>query len=238
MAGVCWFLRRRRNIQDGRMLAFAIHEMNSPAGSIAMTLGNLLNGLFGSLSDSQRKWVEMANDQCARLGSLLADSRDLIRLELIGDFNARRGDFSASELVAEALESLEHGFTHAGVEIKISIDADLGIVHTDRARVVRVIESMLYHGRKFRARNPLSFSARKENDHVRVVVRFTMLDSTIDDGCHDLHYIARPANDHVLRATGLGLGFSREIMSLIGAKFDSKHLPDGTAELFLLIPCA
>jgi signal transduction histidine kinase len=209
-----WALHRRWTERRGRLIAFALHEINTPATAANLTLVNLLDGLFGGLTEAQSNWARTARDQIGRLSAVAGDLRDLVHLELLGRLQFNEETCPAAEIVETALNVVRGAYAHASIPLEESIELGLPEVRTDAERAARTLAGLLYHARKFRARGPVVLRARSIGGVVLCEIEYETLPTSPADAAAslDLYYPARRRTDQILSATGLGLGLSRELM--------------------------
>jgi signal transduction histidine kinase len=236
-SGAAWALHRRWARRRGRLIAFALHELNTPATAASLTLVNLLDGVFGAVPESQAKWIATARDQIGRLGTVAGELRDLAHLELLGRLQLNEENCSAAEIVENALAGARGAYAHASIPLEESVEAGLPEVRTDPERASRTLGGLLFHARKFRARGPVSTRTRVIGGVVLCEIEYETLATTPADAAAslDLFYPARHRTDQILSATGLGLGLGREVMRRAGA--DVGFSVDGSrARLTLSLP--
>lgn len=240
-AAVFAFLRRKEKEASelrGRLLAFALHEVNTPLTAVNMTIINLVSGVFGDVPPDQMKWVEMMRDQAGRLNSIVGEIRDLIHLDFLRDLAAFPETAEAPELVEEALSPLRRGFEHAGIELRVELPESLPRVRADRDRAVRTLSSLLYHARKFRMSGPVVLRASRDGSKLRFTIDYAgqKLSPDAVGASMDLFYPAHKRSDQLLAATGLGLGLPREVMRLAGGDVALAADAAGAARLTLTLP--
>lgn len=243
-----WSLIRRRAARFERLFSFAMHEINTPVTAVNMTVLNLLSEVFGPLPVPLKPWLEMAREQVGRLNSLAGELRDFVHMELRKDLRADLTSVSPAELVESALGSIRCGMEQAGVAFSASLPADLPVLRTDSERASRCLTSMLFHARKFRVAGSVTLRAQRTRGPLSGRgVDFTVLYSgppmtpASAAACLDLYYPARnrhvgESQDHVLAATGLGLGLLRAVARRMGGDLDFRVADMGRAAVTLSLP--
>lgn len=236
-AAAARFLHRRWTERRGRLLAFALHELNTPATAASLTLINLADGVFGDLTEPQAKWTATAVDQLSRLGAIAGEARDLVHLELLGGLKLHVEPVSLADLIDGTLSGARGAYAHADIPLEHTLDQGLPEVLTDAERAGRTLSGLLYHARKFRAAGPVRLRARRAGDSVVCEIDYESVATTPAEAeaSLDLFYPARARKDHVLPASGLGLGLSRAVMRLAGGDVDCA-LEGGRARLALILP--
>ncbi len=238
-AAVARISRRRWAQARGRLLAFALHELNTPATAANLALVNLIDGLFGDLTPTQAKWVGTARDQLARMSAVAGEMRDAVHLELLQKLETHAEPASAAELVETALASVRGAFEHAAIPLDAEIEPGLPPVLADADRTARTLAGLLYHARKFRAAGAVRLRARREGENAACEIDYESVAVAPADAeaSLELLYPARPRGDHRLSASGGGLGLAREVMRRCGGDVDYA-VSGGRARLTLLLPFA
>ena len=237
---VAWRWHEARAARYGRLLSFALHEINTPMTAVNMTVINLLSGVFGAIPPDQLKWIEMARDSVARLNALADETRDFVHLELGPGLRSTVEPAAPAEIVAETLETLSRGFVHAGIELRVEVAEGLPEVRADRERAVRSLSSLLFHARKFRGGGPVDLKARLDGSAVVFSVEYAGQKLPPDEVrlSLELFHPARERSDKILPASGLGLGLVRAVMRRAGADADLSVDENGSSRLTLRLPLA
>lgn len=226
--------------RSGRLLSFAMHELNTPATAVNMTVINLLSGVFGEIPEDQRKWIELTREQVARLNALIGEMRDLVHLEIHRDLKPLLEDAAPADVVDQAVTGLRQGFSHAGIELKTEVAPGLPQVRVDGDRAARSLASLLFHARKFRVSGGVSLRVFAEGPAVVFEVSYDgqRLSPADAEASLDLWYPARERKDQLLAATGLGLGLVRGVLRLCGGDLTMAADEKGRTRLRMTAPAA
>ncbi len=229
---------RRTRHKISRFLAFAGHEMNTPATALRLTTLNFLEGIFGDLTADQKSWLEIMNEQTGRLSFLVGELRDFVHLEMGDDLSLRLQPSKVHEIVSEAILSIKRGLEQSDIPTENVVADNLPEVLIDPDRVIRVLSSLLFYARKFRKEGPLRFNAAADGVWVDVVCRFVIHPMTPQDleKSLDLFYPAQLAHSPVMQSTGFGLGFARHLMQAQGADMLAQLNGGGELSLTLRLP--
>ncbi|MEK7859187.1 MAG: HAMP domain-containing sensor histidine kinase [Elusimicrobiota bacterium] len=231
-----WIFRRRTQMM-GRFFSFAAHEINSPITAINMTILNLCGGVFGKVGDEHLKWMEMMREQVGRLNGMVGELRDMIHLQLRRDLITHIEDVPAEDVIHAALGGVRTGFAQAGVAVELELAEGLPNVRVDRDRAIRTLTSLLFHCRKFRSGGDLKVSALPRAGMVVVSLEYRgprLSAAEVRDSL-DVFYPALQRQDHVLSATGLGLGVLKTLIELQGGRL-TFEVRDGLTSLALFLP--
>lgn len=233
------FWRARRAF--GRLLAFGIHEINSPITAVNMMILNFRSGVFGELQESQKEWMELMREQTGRLNGMMGELRDLVGLELDGEFDVSCEEMELPPAIETALLSIRTGAARSKVGIRVELEPALPKVRADGDRLARTIVGVLYHARKFRISGDIRVKAGASEPgrplELRVEYAGPKLSGAEARRALALFYPAR-RRDRLLSATGFGLGMARIVMRRQGGDLRFNVDADGRSHLLLEIPLA
>lgn len=125
-----------------RTLSVAVHEFRTPVTVVAGYLRMLLREQGGPLTDKQRKMLQEAERSCGRLGALVSEMSDLVKLDSHTLAIARQ-DVDVSELAASLAREVREG-ADRGVGIDVRATRDPLIVAGDRTRLSAALTSLMH----------------------------------------------------------------------------------------------
>lgn len=235
---ISFYVSRKRRHKISKFLAFAGHEMNTPATALRLTTLNFLEGVFGDLPSEQKSWLEVLNEQVGRLASLIGELRDFVHMEMGDDLSLRIQPSNVRDIVDEARLSIRRGLEQSGLLLEDEVPDNLPQVFVDFDRSVRVLSSLLFYARKFFQSGPFLLSAVAENQWVDLSVRFTPHSITKEELLRslDLFYPAALAHSPMMKSTGFGLGFARHLMRAQGGEMIVSLTAEGVLSLKLRLP--
>ncbi len=134
-----------------QFLSVVNHELRTPLTSIKGGISLLLGGADGVLSPRSERLLQIAHDNCERLGLIINDLLDLEKLEA-GKMEFCFARESAASIVAETVEGMTQ-FAR-GHDVRIAVAATQGedIVLADRYRMVQALTNLLSNAIKFSPR--------------------------------------------------------------------------------------
>ncbi len=233
----------RRSIErmKDEFVATVSHELRTPLTSILGSLGLLLGGVSGELSDEARSMLEVADRNGRRLLRLINDLLDLEKLEA-GRMTFRIEQLSLVSLVEHAVEA-NRGYAAAhGVTLEvIRATAESAEVRVDAERLLQVLANLLSNAVKFApGGSAVTVRIRRLGDGFEVGVR--------DRGPGIPEALAPRLFERFVQAdvperrrtgsTGLGLAISRTIVERMGGSIGFRSPVDGGTEFWFRLPAA
>ena len=140
--------RRRVDNMKGEFVSTVSHELRTPLTSIRGSLGLLLGGALGDMSDKAVKLLKLANDNAERLHTLINDILDFEKLEHGGmQFNMEA--HVLSELIRRAVE-FNLGYAEKfSVTLQLLPSAQLVEAEVDENRLIQVLSNLISNAIKF-----------------------------------------------------------------------------------------
>ena len=207
-----------------QFLANMSHEFRTPLNAILGYTHMLLNGVTGSVSDTQRKSLTRIDSNSRHLLALINDILDITRIEA-GRMPLNVSSFAIPELVDEVMSELEPIIKRSNLSVSARTGGKLPMLKSDRQKVKQIVLNLLSNALKFTPAGSVTITARYDmrtraidiavrdtgvgigtEDQVKVFEDFRQLDSS-------------PARGY--GGTGLGLSICRRLAQML----------DGTIEL-------
>lgn len=250
--GIGWFLAYRWNarlrLRYGKLLSFALHEVNTPLTALHMTVLNFLQGIFGPMSKDQETWMKVVGEQTSRMSHLLRDVRDLLHLEFHRDLKSHLEPLSLETLLRNELSRTESSMARAGVKVSLEAASNLPDVQADKDQVQRIISSLLANARKFQSGGRVFVSLRELPPepqeavrHLELGVSYQGLKMAFSEARQvlDLFYpVERRRDSEVLPCVGLGLGFCRILLERQGGSLSLEVDDGGVSHIRARLPVA
>jgi signal transduction histidine kinase len=212
-------------------LAIMSHEIRTPINAIMGYTDLLDAGVGGSLSQSQREYLQRIKASSAHLLGLVEDVLDLAKTEA-GRMSVVREKADAADVIANALSLVEPQANAKGVVLENRCAADCEYPYLgDPDRVRQVLVNLLSNAVKFtpaggrvvldadvtRAADPAAYSSG-----AGPWTRLTVRDTGIGIAPDQLEAVFRPfvqaesGHTRSKGGTGLGLTISRQLARLMG----------------------
>lgn len=221
------------------LVSVVAHELRTPLTSIRGSLGLLASGSLDPASPQARRMVQIAAQNSDRLVRLINDMLDLERFES-GSMELDVGDAGAAALVEQAVDSVRHAASAAGVRLEPGVAPELTL-RADPDRVVQVLVNLLANAVKFSPRDGVvQVLAERRGEEAIFQVRDhgrgippEMLDVVFDRFRQVDSSDAREKG-----GTGLGLPICRNIVQQHGGRIWAASAVGSGSTFFFTLPVA
>ena len=186
------------------------HELRTPMTSIKGYADLLLMGAAGSLSQEQRRFLDIIRNNADRLSLLVNDLLDISRIEQSRVELAIR-DVDLRDAIEDVLASVEGRFSSEDklVSITAEVPDDLPTVEADYERVTHILVNIVTNAYQYTPEGgSVTISAQQQEDGVRVDVADTGIGIAPEDQERIFERFYRGEHSLVMSAAGTGLGLS------------------------------
>lgn len=223
-----------------RFIADLSHQLKTPMTSLAMSVNLLARKLPGELSEGggerQRRLVETAVEDCARLSALINELVHLARLEAMVTPRPRE-EIEVPGMVEKCLRPLLMQAEEKGVALTTSFAADLPPVHIDTFRFPWVITNLVGNALRY---TPAGGSIALEVGLADGRMVFTCRDTGSGIRPEYLPHIfdryAQFSEREAMGTIGLGLAIVKEIVEQHGGDINVASRPGEGTTFELWIP--
>jgi len=215
------------------------HELRTPltaiAGSISLILGGAVESQF---SDKAKKLLEIANQNCNRLLSLINDILDMNKIEA-GKMEFHFAPVDLSKLVKDAINANLIYADKFSVDLKLTQELPGVMVNVDADRMMQVLTNLISNAVKFSPTNEL-VSITIENAGNKVRVSVTDKGAGISESFRSKIFQKFSQSDTLdARAkggTGLGLNISKAIIEKLGGELSFTSEPNVKTTFYFDLP--
>jgi signal transduction histidine kinase len=218
------FERMTRQLKEldrlkAEFVSVASHEIKTPLSVIRGYVSLLVDGIYGELTEQQKKTLQSVSDQTDRLTRLVHRLLDVSRFEAGG------GRLELREVETEPfLEELTAGFhvlaMQNQIDFDVRVDGDVPpTLVADPERVNEVLGNLLSNAFKFTPKGGrITVCAAREDDGLAVEVEDTGVGIPADKLPKIFEKFFQVENEAQPRSvgSGLGLAIAREIMEAHG----------------------
>lgn len=220
-------------------VSVASHEIKTPLSVIRGYVSLLADGIYGEVTDPQKKTLEAVSDQVDRLTRLVHRLLDISRFEAGGGrLELRRIN------VRDFLSDLTDGFRvlafQNGIDFSVSVADDVPVnIEGDADRLNEVLGNILSNAFKFTSRGGrIGLGAWREGAGVRVEVSDTGVGIPPDklpkifEKFYQVDNSAQPRQ----AGSGLGLAIAREIVEAHGGTIGADSEPGKGTRFTVVLP--
>lgn len=128
--------------------AMIAHDLRSPLMNITGVAELMIEGMFGSVSEEQKKWLLRIQANSHNLVDLVSDFLDVSKLES-GYIDVNREAVNLTELIQRNVENYRILALDKKISIIGSVDASLVSIHADPRRLDQVLGNLISNAMKF-----------------------------------------------------------------------------------------
>jgi len=215
----------KHNMEKTAFVSNVSHELRTPLTSIAYATDNLLDGVFGEVSDKIRDYLTMMQQDCRRLTGTVQDILDLSRLEA-HRLSLRRRKVPLAWMVRRSGEAIRILCEKKSQALEVDVPPACGFALCDQRRLERALGNVLQNAVKFTPENGrISLVATPVDGYVQISVTDTGVGIPAEHLPRVMDRYYRVGERVV--GTGLGLSLCKEIVELHGGEVTIESPPPG-----------
>jgi signal transduction histidine kinase len=220
----------RRDAEDARaelevvsghksaFLANMSHELRTPLNAIIGFSDLLDSGMAGDLTDKQREYVDDIRSSGHHLLALINDVLDIAKVEA-GRYDLDLSHFPLSEAISESVRIMRDRAVEGGVDVQVSLDANLGDLEADERKVRQIVLNLLSNAVKFTpSGGRVTVGAIAMEGGFQISVADTGIGIAPDDQERIFDEFQRTDRTRSEEGTGLGLALARRFVELHGGR--------------------
>jgi signal transduction histidine kinase len=201
-----------------RFLNMMSHELRTPLGAIGGYIALLEEGIHGSLSEGQRKYISRIRHNQTHLLQLVNELLDLGKIES-GRVALNLTAVQVQTVIERALPMIEPQIKARELRLEVDADDPTVLFHADRERVQQILLNLLSNAVKFTPRDgSVRIRVAAEGDEIRLSVQDTGVGIPPDklDAVFEAFYQVDTSQSRGYGGTGLGLAISRQLARAMG----------------------
>ncbi len=221
-------LLRRQAIQleqasalKSQFLANMSHEFRTPLNAILGYTSMLLQGVFGTMTDPQRKSLGRVDSSGRHLLALINDILDISRIEA-GKMPVRLTEFPVPELMAEVMAEVDPIIGRTRLTVVKELAPDLPPLNSDRAKVKQIVLNLLTNALKFTPEGSVKVAAgwAPDRGELHIAVADTGIGIAPEDQAKIFEDFSQADNSptRAYGGAGLGLAICRRLASMLGGR--------------------
>ncbi|MEE8381469.1 MAG: ATP-binding protein, partial [Thermodesulfobacteriota bacterium] len=211
------------------------HEMRTPLASIKNALQVILIGKTGEITDTQEKFLSMAERNIDRLANLINDLLDISKIES-GKMDLQHAEMDIRDCMENVVNTSRPLADAKSVSLVMDIDSRLPLVHADVSRIEQVMINLVGNAIKFTPENGTIVIGVHEAEEmsdmpedVEGLLHISVTDNgagipeeLIDHIFEKFYQVKSPSSRQKQGGSGLGLAISKYIVEAHGGKIQCK----------------
>jgi PAS domain S-box-containing protein len=194
------------------------HELRTPIVTVQNSVDLVLSKATGPLTESQEKFLAIAQRNLKRLSLLINDLLDISKIDA-AKMELELAPCSLVKIINDVCESLSAWANSKAIRIEKKISSDIPKINLDAHRIIQVLNNIIGNAIKFTPRNgKVTIEAGLDREKKQVFVSVT--DTGVGIAKEDLDKVFekfRQVGERVstdLGGTGLGLSIAKELVKL------------------------
>lgn len=199
-------LRRQREVNQmmSDFLSVATHELKAPMSIIKGYISNVLDGLYGNVSDKVKEPLTVAITQTDRLNNLVQDLLNVSRIEQ-GRLTIEPANVDISAIIRALLHNYTDTAKAKNLELIYHAEEPV-MVYADQGRVQEIMTNLIDNAIKYTPKGQVTISHRIQGDSVMTFVVDTGPGMTPEESSRLFQRFYRVRNDNTKDISGTGLG--------------------------------
>ncbi len=201
--------------------AMVAHDLRSPLSNVVSIVDSIREGLFGSVTPLQEKWLWKIQTNCKSLIQHVSDFLDVSKFDA-GKLQLLKSPFDLASLIEERLQEFSIEAGKRGIALGVQVEAELPAVEIDRRRINQVLSNLLSNALKFTENGgAIQVGARQQSGAGVVVwVKDSGVGIAPDEVGHlfGLYRQTRSGQESTYQRTGLGLAICKKIVEAHGGR--------------------
>lgn len=219
--------------------AMIAHDLRSPLMNITGIAEVMIGGMFGSVSEEQKKWLSRLQANGQSLIDLVSDFLDVSKLES-GYIEVKRERVDLTNLIQKTIENFRVLAHEKRISISDAVDLSLPTMHVDPRRMDQVLSNLISNAIKFGGDGGETEvgAALADATEVKVWVRDNGVGIPADEIGQLFQKYRQGGNAKCSsqKGTGLGLVICKMIVEAHGGKIWVESEPGHGSTFFFSLP--
>ncbi|NIT55819.1 MAG: GAF domain-containing protein, partial [Aliifodinibius sp.] len=194
------------------------HELRTPMTSIKGYIDLLVTNKVGSLTDMQRKFLQIIKSNVDRLSALVNDILDISRLDA-GRVKLEQQSINLDTVIQSVMASFDHQLEEKNLSLRLDIPDDLPLAYADPDRVMQVLVNLVGNATKYSQPNDsITITVEVVDQYFQIKVCDTGLGISEEDQkrVFDRFFRAERDANSLVDGTGLGLPIAKMFVEMMG----------------------
>ncbi len=238
--GYADLLRRQKEVNQtmSDFLGVATHELKAPMSIIKGYISNVLDGLYGEVSDKIKDPLNTAINQTDRLNNLVQDLLNVSRIDQ-GRMTIELQSVDIKATITTLMENYSEPSKTKGIKLKYDSAAAV-TVYADPGRVQEIMTNLIDNAVKYTASGSVTVSHRLQGSTLTTSVVDTGHGMTPDESARLFQRFYRVKNDNTkdIPGTGLGLWIIKQYAEKMNGKIAVSSIVGVGTEFTVELPVA
>jgi signal transduction histidine kinase len=214
------------------------HALRTPLNVIIGFSEMLQDGLVGTLSDKQTKYVTNILESGRELQQLIANIVDVFKIDT-GKVQLETTEFSLKDAIQSSLRTFEAAARRENITINVRIAEDISRISADPQKLGTILDNLLSNAFKFTRRGGIvTVTAEQSEDSVQVCVADAGPGLSAED-CEkvfsEFYKVSSPGST-TTSGSGLGLAISKKLVMMHGGEIWAERRKEGGARFCFTLP--
>jgi signal transduction histidine kinase len=227
----------RANKAKSEFLAAMSHDLRTPLNSIGGYADLAAEGVYGPMTDAQRKTMARIRRASDHLLSLINDILGFAKIEA-GRVQLRVADLPVNEVVSGAVAMVEPQAATKGLSLGARLAGKEIQARADRERLTQILTNLLTNAIKFTAAGSIAVECQTDEKMVCIAVRDTgrgIPTEKLTAVFEPFVQAGRSAEERQ-QGVGLGLAISRELARAMGGDLTVQSIVDQGSTFTVCLP--
>jgi signal transduction histidine kinase len=227
----------RANKAKSEFLAAMSHDLRTPLNSIGGYADLAAEGVYGPVTDAQRKAMERIRRASNHLLSLINDILSFAKVEA-GRVQLQVSDVPVNEVISSAAAMVEPQAAKKGLTLGISLGAGEVQARADRERLTQILTNLLTNAVKFTAVGSITVEWLADENAVSITVRDTGRGIPMEKlaAVFEPFVQAGRSTEEQQQGVGLGLAISRQLARAMGGDLTVESVVSAGTTFTLRVP--
>ena len=226
------------NLRKSEFVSMVSHELRTPMTSISGLLDNMLEGLTGTITEKQGRYLDRVKFNIHRLTRMVNELLDLSRIEA-GQIELVRKPVEIANVVESVVENLRTVAGEKGISIQIKRALSMPRIQGDADKLTQVVMNLIQNAIKFTPHGgQIKLDViEREDGEVQVSVTDTGcgIPATDIEKVFEKFYRGQSVSKEA-RGAGLGLAIVKQIVELHGGRIWVESVLDEGSKFFFSLP--
>ncbi len=218
-------------------LSEVAHELRGPLSGISNVAAGLLEGDAGSLSDDQKRLLDIIRATGSEMKDLVGHLLDLSKIEM-GVMTYEFGPMDIASVIRLAVELARGALTAKGLDLEVDVEDGLPMIRGDKARIRQCVSNLLSNAVKYTDQGEIRLSCRSHEGSIRVSIQDTGPGLKPEEIQTIFERYQRGRAVGAIEGSGLGLTLTKEIVRAHGGEIFVESVPGHGSTFFFDLPVA